>query len=220
MHAKHATPKALALLNRWAELCLATWSGHQLCTCTALSTGVLGDACAMTVLDRTSTRKSAGVGPRSRPLETQTVLRCVVCHKPFDFAAGQTALVLKHIAYGYDFVHDGKCVAAAREWLFVEPGYDRPAFSTDGTRVRILRVSDAEGWAVALPSAPEQVLAGTPVLYEPVACWAMVEYVDGSRHLEGVIRAPELQNEPGAAEFPEARRGRYAYLGYVERMDA
>jgi hypothetical protein len=190
----------------------------------ALSTHVLGEGLGMTVLDRTATQISASasptVGPRNRPLETQSILRCVVCHRPFDFAAGQTALVLKHIAYGYDFVHDGKCVATAREWLFVEPGYDRPAFSTDGARVRILRVSDAAGWAVALPAAPEQVLAGTPVVYEPVACWAMVEYVDGSRHLEGVIRAPELQSEPGTAEFPEARRGRYAYLGYVERMDA
>jgi hypothetical protein len=178
--------------------------------------------CGMTVMDRATILTSPATALPSvgrRAVEVQTVLRCVVCHKPFNFAAGQAAMVLKHIAYGYDFAHDGKCLATAREWIFVEPGYDRPAFSTDGQRLRILRVSDASGWAAALPGAPEQVLSGTPVVYEPVACWAMVEYADGSRHLEGIIRAPDFQNEPGAAEFPEARRGRYAYLGYVERMD-
>ena len=176
----------------------------------------------MTVLDRSRLPSAPPTGLPTidrRTRDTQTLLRCIVCHRPFDFATGQAAMVLKHIAYGYDFVHDGQCLATARTWIFVEPGYDRPAFSTDGQRLRIVRVSDSTGWAAALPTAPEQVLAGAPVVYEPVACWATVEYVDGSRHLEGVIRAPELQNEPGTAEFPEARRGRYAYLGYVERLD-
>ena len=59
---------------------------------------------------------------------------------------------------------------------------------------------------------------GVPVLYEPVAHWALVEYRDGSRHLEGVMRDPQWVDEPGGAEFPEARRGRYASLGYVQRV--
>lgn len=70
----------------------------------------------------------------------------------------------------------------------------------------------------ALRSATEQVRVGTAVLSEALGCWAMVEYVDGSHYLEGIIRAPELVGEPGGAEVPEARRGRYAYLGYVERV--
>ena len=84
------------------------------------------------------------------------------------------------------------CEARAREWIFVEPGYDRPAFSTDGERVRILRVSSAAGWAAVLPAAPEQVLDGVPVLYVPLAYWAVVEYRDGSRRTEGVIRARRM----------------------------
>ena len=27
-------------------------------------------------------------------------LRCIVCHEPFDFAAGETAIVLHHVACG------------------------------------------------------------------------------------------------------------------------
>jgi hypothetical protein len=173
----------------------------------------------MTVLDRPLITSAPDKSVERSAAQSQDELRCVVCHKAFDFAAGQTAIVLKHIAYGYDFAHAGVCEATAREWLFVEPGYDRPAFGTDGQRVRVLRIASAAGWAAALPAAPEQVLAGVPVLYEPVAHWALVEYRDGSRHLEGVIRDPQWVNEPGGAEFPEARRGRYASLGYVERMD-
>jgi hypothetical protein len=170
----------------------------------------------MTVLDRPSV--SFALHAAAERPQAQVQVTCVVCHRPFDFAAGQTATVLKHIAYGYDFAHPGVCEATAREWIFVEPGYDRPAFSTDGQRVRVLRVSSAAGWAAALPAAPEQVLNGVPLLYEPLAYWAVVEYRDGSRHKEGVIRAAEWLKEPGGAEFPEARRGRYAYQGYVERV--
>jgi len=46
-----------------------------------------------------------------------TVLRCVVCRRPFDFAADETAQVPRHITYGYDFVHDGPCLAAACDWI-------------------------------------------------------------------------------------------------------
>jgi hypothetical protein len=142
-------------------------------------------------------------------------LRCVVCHAPLDFAAGQTAVVLMHIAYGYDFAHDGACLSAAREWIFVEPGYDRPAFSTDGQRVRMLRVSPADGWAAVLPTSPEEILRGRPVTFEPLQCWALVEYRDGSRRLEGIIRSGDWLNEPGGAEFPETRGGLRATKGYV-----
>src|ERR1051325_3237892 len=101
-------------------------------------------------------------------------LRCIVCHRTFDFAGGQTALVLKHIANGYDFVHDGKCAATAMNWIFVEPDYDRPAFSTDGQRVRVLRIASAVGWSAVLPNAAELKAAGRPVTFEPLLCWALV----------------------------------------------
>jgi hypothetical protein len=173
----------------------------------------------MTVLDRPSLAVAPDRTVERRTLKSDEELRCVVCHRPFDFGAKQTAVVLKHIAYGYDFAHPGVCEATARTWIFAEPGYDRPAFSTDGQRMCVLRISSAAGWAAVLPAAPEQALAGVPVLYEPVEYWALVEYRDGSRHLEGVMRSREWLNEPGGAEFPESRRGRYASLGYVERMD-
>ncbi len=169
----------------------------------------------MTVLDRPIAIPAPAKAADQTAPDHQAEMRCVVCHKAFDFADGQTATILKHIAYGYDFAHPGVCEAKARGWIFVEPGYDRPAFSADWQRVRVLRIASAAGWTAALPSAPEQVLAGVPVIYEPVAYWALVEYRDGSRHLEGVIRDQQWVAEPGAAEFPEARRGRYASLGYV-----
>jgi hypothetical protein len=173
----------------------------------------------MTVLDRPSAIAAPHKTIERTVRQAHDEMRCVVCHKPFDFKAGQSAIVLKHIAYGYDFAHPGVCEATAREWIFVEPDYDRPAFSSDGERVRVLRIADAAGWAAVLPSAPEQVLAGTPVHYEPVTFWALVEYRDGSRHLEGVVREQPWVDEPGGAEFPEARRGRYTSRGYVQKMD-
>jgi hypothetical protein len=174
----------------------------------------------MTVLDRPSTSLALETLVKRPTFQALVQVKCVVCHKSFDFGAGQTAVVLKHIAYGYDFAHPGKCEAIAREWIFVEPGYDRPAFSTDGQRVRVLSVSSAAGWSAVLPAAPEQVLDGVPVLYERLAYWAVVEHRDGSRHTEGVIRAAEWLNEPGGAEFVEARHGRYTYRGKVERLSS
>jgi hypothetical protein len=141
-------------------------------------------------------------------------VKCFVCKKSFNFAAGESALILRHIAYGYDFVHAGVCLAAARELIFVEPGYDRPAFSADGERVRVIAASPAPCWAAVLPNAVERAVAGDPVSVEPLQFWAVVEYCDGSRHREGVIRDSEWLDEPGGAEFPEARLGSRASLGY------
>src|SRR5579859_2939898 len=165
------------------------------------------DSTPMTVLDRPVLAPARAIAVERPTLKSQPQVTCVVCHRVFDFAAGQSAMVLKHIAYGYDFAHPGVCEDRAREWIFLEPGYDRPAFSTDGERVRMLRVSSAAGWAAVLPAAPEQVLDGVPVLYAPLAYWAVVEYRDGVRRTEGVIRPDEWLSEPGGAEFPEARRG-------------
>jgi hypothetical protein len=147
-------------------------------------------------------------------LRMEKNVKCFVCKKPFNFAAGESALILRHIAYGYDFVHEGACLAAAREVIFVEPGYDRPAFSTDGQRVRVIDASPAACWTAVLPNALERAVAGDPVSVEPLQFWADVEYRDGTRHREGVIRDPEWLEEPGGAEFPEARVGRQASLGY------
>ena len=169
----------------------------------------------MAVLDRPTfaeaTRTTSDVAASSG---TET-LRCIVCRQPFNFSTGPAAVVLKHIAYGYDFAHEGSCVETALSWIFVEPGYDRPAFSADSERVRVLRIANADGWAAVLPTAAEMVLAGSPVTFDELLCWALVEHGDGSRHLEGIVRGADFATEPGGAEFPEARRGRQASLGYV-----
>jgi hypothetical protein len=170
---------------------------------------------AMTVLDRPLT----SFARLERPSTQSAELRCIVCRRPFNFLAGQAAIILKHVAYGYDFVHDGLCRATALSWIFVEPDYDRPAFSVDDLRVRILQTSDADGWCAALPNARELADAGQPISYEPLRFWALVEDRAGHRRMEGVIRADELLGEPGGAEFPEARTGQGASRGYV-RADA
>jgi hypothetical protein len=69
------------------------------------------------------------------------------------------------------------------------------------------------------PNAIERAVAGDPVSVEPLQFWADVEYRDGSTHREGVIRDPEWLDEPGGAEFPEARLGRQASVGYSLELD-
>jgi hypothetical protein len=108
-------------------------------------------------------------------------MRCVICRQQFDFSAGQVAVVLRHVAYGFDFVHAGSCEAAALSLIFVEPGYDSAAFAHDQLRSRVLAV------------------IGPFDQYEQ---HAVIEYRDGSRHLERIVRDPEWLEEPGAAEFP------------------
>jgi hypothetical protein len=156
----------------------------------------------------------------SRPIHLPAVeLYCAVCHQSFDFERGESAVVLKHIAYGYDYVHDGKCLETALDWIFVEPGYDRPAFRKDAERERILCTYSPEDWSAVLPNAPEQVLAGDPVSFERLLCWAVICYRDGSQHVEGLVRQADLLEETGAAEFPEARQGRRQSLGYARETD-
>jgi hypothetical protein len=111
------------------------------------------------------------------PPATGGALRCVVCQHPFDFAAGQSATVLRHVAYGYDFAHPGACHQAALEWLFPEPGYDCAAFSTSRDHVRVVHAWQADG------------------------CWALVEQADGGRRLVAIVRDAEWQDEPGGAEL-------------------
>ncbi len=127
-------------------------------------------------------------------------LRCVVCQRPFDFDHGETALVLRHIAYAHDFVHPGACLEQAREIIFVEPGYDRPAFSLGLQRTRILQAAPADGWAAVLTDC-----ASSAATFEPLRTWALVEHGDGTRQVEGIVRDAEWGDEPGTAEFPEAR---------------
>jgi hypothetical protein len=146
-------------------------------------------------------------------------LQCVVCGRPFDFAAGEAAVVLRHVAYGYDFVHDGACLAAARELIFAEPGYDVPAFGRDPERRRVLAAESADGWAAVEPETPARREAGRPVRFEPLRWWALVEHQDGSRHVEGVVRDEEWLDEPGGAELPEARRDHRPFLGYTSLAD-
>ena len=144
-------------------------------------------------------------------------LGCVVCHEPFDFINGEIAVVLRHVAYGYDFTHAGSCLETALEWIFVEPGYDTAAFSLDTERKRILSTTPADGWAAVMPEAPERVLGGSSVRFEALSTWALVEHVDGSRRLEGIIRDADLEGEPGGARFPEA--GLRPSIGYASPAD-
>lgn len=122
-------------------------------------------------------------------LEGTTDMKCVVCRREFDFASGESAIVLRHVAYYYDFAHDGQCLARALDWIFPEPDYDCAAFSSDQERLRVLGAG---------------------------RCWALVEHADGSCRLEVIARAAGWEDEPGGAEFPEQRarlttgRGRLA----------
>jgi hypothetical protein len=142
-------------------------------------------------------------------------LRCIVCREPFDFASGEIALVLRHIAYGYDFVH-ARHESTALGWIFVDPEYDRPEFTHDARRAAVLHVAPPEGWAAVMPETPERIDAGYFVHFEPLRLWALVEYRDGSRHLEGLVRDAEWESEPGGAEFPEGEQGPRDAVGYAE----
>lgn len=154
-------------------------------------------------------------------------LRCAVCRRPFDFAAGESAVVLRHVAYGHDFVHDGRCLATARELLFAEPGYDCAALGRDPERRRVLDASPGAGWAAVLPEPPRrigpgrplQLADGRPVHLEPLRWWALIEYRDGSRRVEGIVREDDLLDEPGGAELPAARAGFQRLLGYAAPGD-
>jgi hypothetical protein len=152
----------------------------------------------------------------------ETTLRCVTCRRPFDFAAGQTALILRHIAYGYDFAHSGACEAAALDRIFVEPGYDRPAFAYGNPRARVLRSVPATGWEAVMPRPAGTAPNGGPFRFEPLRWWALVEYRDGTKGVEGIVLDEEWQDEPGGAEFPMGHGGRQDAVGYVrpaERND-
>ena len=140
-------------------------------------------------------------------------MRCVICRQPFDFAAGQTAVVLHHVAYGYDFVHPGACEAAALGAIFPEPGYDGAAFAHDPERSRVLATAPGKGWS-AVVSPAHELRPASELRFEPLRFWALIEYRDGSRRFEGVVRDDEWLDEPGGAEFPESRPGQAA-VGYV-----
>jgi hypothetical protein len=147
-------------------------------------------------------------------------LKCFICNKAIDFDSGETAVVLRHVAYGYGFAHAGACEAIALTWIFPEPGYDGAAFAHDAERRTIRAIAPAEGWAAVVPNGPQRILAGSPVHFEPLSFWALVEHKDGSRRTEGVVWDAEWLEEPGGAEFPEAAEGKKALLGYAEPRDA
>ena len=54
---------------------------------------------------------------------------------------------------------------------------------------------------------------------EPLRLWALVEYRDGTRRFEGVVRDEDWLDEPGGAEFPESRAGWAAAVGYAPPVD-
>jgi hypothetical protein len=156
--------------------------------------------------------------PIPMPMHGESVtpdLQCVICRTAFRFRTGESALVLRHVAYGYDFVHDGACLAAAGEAIFAEPGYDCAAFGPDPERRRVLGVAAADGWIAVLLNTTGSVGAAQRVRFDPLRCWTVVEHQDGSLVTEGLVRDDEWLDEPGGAEFPEAARGMYAFVSYA-----
>ena len=142
--------------------------------------------------------------PAGHAARDHDALRCATCGRAFDFAAGERAVVVRHVAYYHDLVHDGACLAAARERLFPEPGYDGPAFGQDSVRRRILAAAPATGWAARRATQPEP---------QPLRWWVLVEHADGTPRVEGLTRDSDWEDEPGALEFPEASR--HPLLAYV-----
>lgn len=129
-------------------------------------------------------------------VSTSQELRCAMCRSTFHFQAGEAAVVLRHVAYGHDFVHEGSCFVAATELFFPEPGYDCEAFYRDPQRQRILGVVPADGWMGITSASTDNLLR-----CEPLQCWVLVEYSDGSTSMEGLVRDDEWLDEPGGAEF-------------------
>jgi hypothetical protein len=141
-------------------------------------------------------------------------LRCIVCHRPFDFAQHETAVVLRHIAYGYDFV-DAQHEATALTWFFVDPQFDRPEFSHDWRRASILDVAPPDGWSAVVPQPPERAAVGDLLSFQPLGLWVLVENHDGSRYVEGLLRDLYWESEPGGAEFAEGANGPGDAVGYA-----
>ena len=94
-----------------------------------------------------------------------TELQCVVCKWRFDFTAGEAAVVLRHVAYYYDFAHVGSVSGACTGVNLPEPDYDCAAFSQDQERLRIVRAERD---------------------------WALVEHADGSCRLEVIAGEDRL----------------------------
>jgi len=138
---------------------------------------------------------SEPIRPRAQP--GLTPLRCLVCGRPFDFDSGESAIVLRHVAYYYDFVHDRQCLTSALERIFPEPGYDCAAFGCDRERIRVVRARPLDARA---PGQRGQVYATTSV--ESLRYCALIEHADGGCRLEQIVREAELADEPGGAEFP------------------
>jgi hypothetical protein len=117
-------------------------------------------------------------GPRTSP-SPPVLLRCVACAQALDVQSGGAAVILRHVAYAFGFVHQGACEAAALDSVFVEPGYDCAAYAHDRQRRRLLAAKAADDlrWC------------------------AVVEYADGSERTENIVWDTEWLDEPGAAEF-------------------
>src|SRR5687767_5732659 len=97
--------------------------------------------------------RDAATPMASTPAEA-LALRCTICNRAFDFESGETATVLRHVAYGYGFVHAGACEADALEQIFVEPGYDCAAYAHDTERLQVIGINASDGWSAVLPEAP------------------------------------------------------------------
>jgi hypothetical protein len=166
------------------------------------------------------------------------VLVCLGCHRPFDFAHGETAIVVRHVRFAvrgpvnevevdqdqgrfvyleeihpggrdYGLAHDGACVAAVSTLAPATSTDEYTAAGRDLERLRVLEVRPANGWAVVL------LMDSGSVTLEPLLCWAVVRYQDGSRRLEGIIRAASATDGQETLEFPEARPGHLKPLGYA-----
>jgi hypothetical protein len=143
--------------------------------------------------------------------ESDTGLRCVVCRRAFQFGVDDAPHIVRHICYGYDFVHGGECRLTAESTLFAEPGYDCAAFGPDPDRRRLTGLISPRGWTAILPPNSHTAECGL----DPIWSWALVEGKNGVIRVEGLIRDQDWQDGPGSFYFPEARQGASAIVGYA-----
>ena len=132
----------------------------------------------------------------SAPLVQCALLRCIVCHREFDFAFGETAVVLEaatRTSSRRGLPGGGQRVDVPRAGLrHVRLARNRagPKCCRSGRPMAGRRCSRRR---------PQQRLPDSLVRFEPLQCWVLVEHSDGSWHKEGVLRDPDWNDEAGGA---------------------
>src|SRR5215831_6015096 len=93
-----------------------------------------------------------GLDPTHTSVPQTPELHCVVCQQAFDFAAQEAALVLRHVAYGYDSVHDTPALPTRANGSSSNPAM---------TAERSLVIPSVDAcWTLRLPTAGRQLSPG------------------------------------------------------------